>query len=303
MASPTARLLPGTASLPSPAWLAAIPLALSATLPPGPRTLAALAAVVVLGVPHGALDGELARTVLRPRLGRFWFPVFALPYLLLSAGVLLAWRALPLVTLAGFLLLSVLHFGAEDAPEGDIPERLARGGLPVALPVLLWPAATARLLGTVAGVPLEAPPPWLLAAALAWLLPAALVLLRASARPAASPGNLVEPAVLLLAFVALPPVTAFATYFVCAHAPRHVAALIADPVRAPRLRHRADAVRHALPVFALTLLLGALLWPLYAGPAPDRLLALTLQGLAALTVPHLLLEAWTEREARKRVLF
>ena len=48
----------------------------------------------------------------------------------------------------------------------------------------------------------------------------------------------------------------------------------------------------ALPVTGLTLLIGAALWPLYAGALPQRLLCLTLQGLAALTLPHMLLDAW-----------
>ena len=69
-----------------------------------------------------------------------------------------------------------------------------------------------------------------------------------------------------------------------------MAALAANPCRALRVRDLGEAVRRSLPVTALTLLLGAALWPLFPGPVPERLLALTLQGLATLTLPHLLLE-------------
>lgn len=65
------------------------------------------------------------------------------------------------------------------------------------------------------------------------------------------------------------------------------AALVADPRRAPRVASRADALRRAVPVTALTLLLGAALWPAYTGGVPDRLLELTL--------PHMLLDAWAGR--------
>lgn len=89
-----------------PVLLAAPLLAASGFLPGPSSTLVALAAIIVLGVPHGALDGEIARDVVRPRFGRLWFPVFAAPYLALSAMVLAAWHLFPLATLAGFLAAS-----------------------------------------------------------------------------------------------------------------------------------------------------------------------------------------------------
>ena len=58
------------------------------------------------------------------------------------------------------------------------------------------------------------------------------------------------------------------------------------------------AVLLALPVFGLTLLIGLMLWPTYPQcHGIERLLALTLQLLAALTLPHLLLDGWVERSA------
>ncbi len=273
------------------ALLVAVPLVLTGALPSGAATVAALAAVILLGVPHGALDGEIARTAMRPRWGRWWFPAFALPYLTLSAAVLLAWRLWPLPTLAGFLALSVLHFGAEDAPHGTWAERLVRGGLPIAPAVLLQPSATAALFGAVADVPLAGPPGWLACGAWLWLIAAAVWLWRDRPGTAA----LLQPGLVIAGYAVLPPITAFALYFICIHAPAHVAGVIADMGRAPRVRSNRDANRLALPLTGLTLLLGTALWFSYAGPAPDRLLELTIQGLAALTLPHMLLDWWTAR--------
>lgn len=265
-----------------------VALAGVALLPPEAGTLAALAAIIGLGVPHGALDGEVARGALRPRVGRGWFALFAPPYLATSALVLAAWHVAPLTTLALFLAVSVWHFGAEDAGPGSALALVPRGGLPVAVPVLVQPHATAALLGGFAGVPLPAIPPWLDAASLAWLVAAlawAATLLRdGRGRDLAVPG-----AVAVCAAV-LPPLVGFAIYFVCVHAPAHTAALIADRSRAPRVRDRRSAVLLALPLTGLTLLLGAALWPFYAGPPAGRLLTLTFQGLAALTLPHVLLD-------------
>lgn len=277
---------------PRPVLLVGVFLAGTALLRPEARTLAALMAVIVLGVPHGALDGEIARAVLRPRLGRAWFAAFALPYLALIALVLAAWRASPLVTLALFLAASVWHFGSEEAGDADALETLVRGGLPVAVPVLAHPAATALLLGTVAGIPLVQPPAWLEAGALGWLVLALAWAIRTAVR---RPPDLAVPAGLAILFAVLPPITAFSIYFVCVHAPAHTGALVRNPRRAPRVLDGRSAVLLALPLTGLTVLLGAALWPLYDGPAADRLLSLTIQGLAALTLPHMLFEAVLDR--------
>ncbi|MCA1481005.1 beta-carotene 15,15'-dioxygenase, Brp/Blh family, partial [Bradyrhizobium sp. NBAIM08] len=150
--------------------------------------------IILLGVPHGALDGEVARPLLRPRWGRWWFGVFAVPYLLLAAAVLLAWRLAPEATLAGFLTLSAWHFGSEEAP-GRPWEAFVRGGLPIAAPTLLQPHATAEVLGVVAGLPLDGPPAWLLTAS--WVWAGAALAWLALGRP--SRGALLEGAALVLA--------------------------------------------------------------------------------------------------------
>ncbi len=275
-------------------------LTLSAALPPGAQYVCALAAIIVLGVPHGALDGEAARAVLRPRFGRAWFLAFSLPYLSLSALVLLAWHQLPGLTLLGFLSASVWHFGTEDAEGGSGLEVIVRGGLPIAMPTLIHPEATAAVFQTVAGAPLPQLPEWLWAAAMAWLALAAVwagqAALRRQGRLLAVPG------LLAAMFVVLPPLTAFAIYFVGVHAPAHVSALIRNPLRAPRVRDDRSAILLALPITALTLLVGAALWPLYGGAAPDRLLALTIQGLAALTLPHMLLDTGLARRERRATM-
>lgn len=288
---------PGTAPLHRVGLLVALGLVASAGLPRAASWLAALTAIIVLGVPHGALDGAVAAPLLRPRYGRAWFGVFAVPYLGLAALILLAWQVVPLATLAAFLAVSVLHFGAEDAGPGRPIEALVRGGLPIALPALLRPEETAGIFGIVARVPMPALPAWWSAAAWLWLaLAAAWLPTRRPHRPV-----LAEMAGLAAAFWLLPPLTAFALYFVGLHAPRHMRDLVRDPLRAPGVDTMRRAVYAALPVFALTLLLGAGLWPLYAAGASGavaNLLTLTLQMLSALTVPHILLDHLAGRHGR-----
>lgn len=272
-------------------------LALTALLPAAPRALCALTAIILLGVPHGALDMEIARSALRATLGRIWPILFSIPYLFLSALVLFCWRWAPVPTLAAFLAASVWHFGSEDSRPGTLLEPLALGGLPIAVAVLAQPAATATLFGTVAAVPMTRSPDWLTASALVWLVPALLWLVdRLRSRELAT---LRVPLLLVAAFTLLPPLTAFAIYFVFRHAPAHVAALFRNPIRAPRIRDVRSVIRYSLPTTALTLVLGGLLWRFYQGPVDQRLLCLTIQALAALTLPHMLFDLWlTHREGR-----
>lgn len=272
-----------------PVLLAAPALALTTLLPWQLGWPCVLAAIIGLGVPHGALDGEIARAVLRPRFGRAWFAIFALPYLSLFGCVLVAWHMAPLWTLAGFLAASVLHFGSEDATAGNHLEILVRGGLPIALPLLLHPAATTFVFASMAATPISRPPDWLWAASLGWL---ALAIVWAGAMYVrGQPDALRTPGLLGCIFLVLPPLTAFAIYFVCVHAPAHTAALISNPRRAPRVRDARSALLLALPVTGLTVAIGAALWPFYTGALPERLLAVTIQVLAALTLPHMLLDA------------
>ena len=278
--------MPGKRMAPMP--LAAPVLLASALLPWQAGWVCALGAVVVLGVPHGALDVEIGRTLLRPSFPRWWFPLFALPYLLLVGLVLLAWRVVPEATLATFLLASAWHFGTEDTGGSGLPA-LAWGGLPVAVPVLLQPDATARILSVASGAPFEAVPFWLLTCSLAWLI---LLVLAVSRMPARAVARF---AALFLAFAALPPLSAFALYFVGVHAPAHVAALVRHPSRAPRVRNAAAAWRLAAPTTLLTIAIGAATWPVHSGSIAERLLAVTLQLLAALTLPHMVLNAWLDR--------
>lgn len=76
--------------------------------------LMALMAVIVIGLPHGAFDGSIA-----VQLGFMKRPYslirFLFLYLLIAAFVIFLWLIFPAASLIFFLLISVLHFGFSDA--------------------------------------------------------------------------------------------------------------------------------------------------------------------------------------------
>ena len=79
-----------------------------------PVDLMALLAVVVIGLPHGALDGAVAM-----HLGfthkLLHFLRFLGLYVIVAATVVGAWLVAPVLTLIGFLVISIFHFGSGDA--------------------------------------------------------------------------------------------------------------------------------------------------------------------------------------------
>ena len=87
-----------------------------------PSMLIALAAVMLVGLPHGALDGAIAL-----HLGLFKkkgsLVRFICVYLAGALMVLVTWLTAPVFALSVFLLVSLFHFGAGDARTGRPPER------------------------------------------------------------------------------------------------------------------------------------------------------------------------------------
>ena len=92
----------------------------------------ALLAVVVIGLPHGAFDGAVAMHL--GLVNRFSsLARFVIIYVALAALVVLTWMVAPSISLILFLTISMLHFGAGDARNGQgalaFSEALAHGGI------------------------------------------------------------------------------------------------------------------------------------------------------------------------------
>ncbi|MEK8110408.1 Brp/Blh family beta-carotene 15,15'-dioxygenase [Micromonospora sp. M12] len=114
----------------------------------------------MIGLPHGAVDHLVpawqcaTARPLRATVGQL------LAYAGTAAATVALFLWTPIPVLTGFLILTVLHFGAGDVAyqaerDGQPPARsvlaiLAYGGPPVVLPAALWPRTVDPLLDAVA---------------------------------------------------------------------------------------------------------------------------------------------------------
>lgn len=269
---------------------AAVTVAAVAFGEPSPTLQIALLAplVAVLGVPHGALDVDMARALwpLERRAARL---AFGLGYLAVAAGVLGFWLVAPGAALAAFLAYSAAHFAGDWRDDLSSPARLAAGAAVIALPAAAHESEVAWLFAALA--PPDAAN--LCAAVLHAAAPPLAVVAVAAAALARRPGVVVELVALTALALVAPPLITFVVYFCGLHSPRHFVETIA------RLGFGwSRGVAAALPLSVMTLVLAAAGAAVLArlDTAPEVVALKTVfVGLAALAVPHMVLVArfWT----------
>lgn len=240
-------------------------------------------ATALLGLPHGSLDTAVAKRYLpldNPlRLGGFFAA-----YLALSAAVIAVWWQVPDFALAVFLVYSAIHFG------DDVAERIGRiGGTGyglwiVSLPVVFQADTVVplfELLGSTRPELIIFVAPFSLALGGAMLLTG---LLSHSARGIS---DWRDPLLLVPAAWLLHPLAYFIAYWCFLHSPRHLTLAARDlGLNNWREKFRALApttlATYALVIAAIPFLIGL--------PADAMVMRLIFVGLAALTVPHMVVE-------------
>ena len=244
--------------------------------------------VVVLGLPHGALDPLVATKAFAAADRRFSLTVFYVGY----AGIAMAygslWIKFPMVGLVSFLVIAAFHFGSDWQARGSAVTRLAYGITLVTLPAIAHPSELASIYATL-GVSDAAA----IVAASRICAVVALVVASSAAilRGSKHKSDLWELLAIAIGAVLLKPLIFFTCYFTLLHSPRHLfetAGLLGiESLRSVFLK--------TLPIVGATLIMGvgaSFLLP--AAPVKEKLLTLVFVGLASLTVPHMLLEVFAE---------
>jgi Brp/Blh family beta-carotene 15,15'-monooxygenase len=251
-------------------WNASLTIAALATaLAPPPVQLAfAILGIGVIGMVHGA--GDLAVVALSRR------PTFLTLYGLVSVTTLLWWTACPAMALPAFLTASAIHFGIEDAPEGSVAERVARGVGLIASPATLHRDGYMSLLHAAGGSGWTLVAYGQLLALLGGLAGAALLVLALTRRDMRLGGAVCE-------LLILPPLIGFTIGFLILHA------LPQTNMRRERLGHASIIayLRAVAPIIlaALSLIGATILLLRHFEPTGVRGL---FAGIAALALPHLL---------------
>jgi len=260
------------------------------------------AAVVIFGLPHGALDLNLVRGAAS---GSWSTLATAVVLYLLAAGVVLAiWVLAPVIALLGFLIIAVIHFGLGDTEDLNGPQRavevVARGGFAGIAPIVFHPSTTRDLFALLVGPNSTTALDSSLAAAsssaaVVWALCLAAALLwRALQHRSGWVAACAELILTTAIFAVFHPLAAFLLYFCFVHSVRHIADLGA--ARFPESGKRAARwlLHESLPFTVATILLAAVIWFAFARTAAydQTMIRAIFWGLSALTVPHMILTAW-----------
>lgn len=263
----------------------AIAISLSATvvqrLPERTEMLVLAALIVLLGVPHGALDTIFAAHLYNIRTAKAWL-LFGLAYIIPVILVIGIWQIAPWLFLPGFLIISIVHFSGDPAAGTPVGERVLYGGLVIFLPMLLHSEAVVHLFSFLAGNTAPGLGFWIHLLSWPWLLGTLVAIVMCCKRSAWMTGLEIAAVAMLATFA--PPLVAFTVFFCGMHSARHILRTIDYSGQASAGMLLAACFAPMAGVVLLAAAAG--LW-LRNVPIEARLIQLIFVGLAALTVPHM----------------
>ena len=281
------------------AIVAILGIALRMPSPPLPVQAAVLGVLVAtLGLPHGALDPLIARRagLWRTPLG---FAGFNLGYLAIVALVVGVWLLAPTASLIGFLVVSGIHFGADWNGGRSVVLRSLTGVGLLTLPAFAHHDEVAgiyrTLAGTGGGIVADVQSSLGPVAIVAMLIGAALALRR---RPTDALEILLATTLALVA----PPLIFFALYFCALHSARHLRHGFVEERGSGRLAVLITVAYTVVPIVAVGILTAVFVGDFAPGGslADGWIIRLVFIGLAALTVPHMIVIAVGELRARRQ---
>ena len=265
----------------------------------------ALVAVVVIGLPHGAFDAAIYALWRKDTPLTAQSQLASLRFLALySLGaifVVLFWLSLPVIALASFLAISAFHFGAGDANSHTKRHRhlqiIAHGGLVTLWLPVMHPEEVSLYFSALSGDGAVSSVSVLQARQWVWILVVLLYGFRAMTDRIMQ-SRFIELLVMMIAISYLPILAGFALYFCAIHSRRHFYILY------QRLAHHKAGMVWPLAC-GLTLAswaaggAGLFILMRYQDFATSAIQIIFI-GLAALTVPHMILVDGLYHPAHKR---
>jgi Brp/Blh family beta-carotene 15,15'-monooxygenase len=314
-------------------WLSWLPVAAGTlafvaglSVPPEWRYLPLAASVVVIGLPHGAVDWAALPRAVAGRLDARWIGVVAAVYTVAGGAYVAGWFVVPMAAAVVFIVLTWFHWGQGElyplvallgADHLDARWRRAltvavRGGLPMLVPLVAFPeryravvdSFVAPFGGAVTGWPGPTARLALGVGFAAVTLGTLAVGYRAATDRRAWAVDAGETVLLWTFFLVVPPVLAVGVYFCFWHSPRHVARVLAlDPTATAALERGRLAPglgrfarEAALPTVGALAICRAL-WTAAPDPSPtvEGVVAVYLVAIAVVTLPHVVVVTWLDR--------
>ena len=209
----------------------------------------------------------------------------------LAALVVVTWTVAPSISLILFLTISMLHFGAGDVKNGQgslgFTEALAHGGLAIVGISQFHRGEVNQIFAYLTNQ--DTATVWLAIDILTVGVIVAVItcIVQASKNPKWAT-TVLELLLLGIIYAIAPPLLGFAIYFCCVHSARHfrkIYATIKESVAGNNIKNQAIIFTIISWIAA-----GVAFWMFadFADPGPT-ILRITFIGLAALTVPHMIL--------------
>lgn len=251
------------------------------------QTLILAPLVAILGLPHGALDLPIAQALWPLDTAAAKLRFFAI-YLGLVALVIALWVLFPGPALIAFLSYSIVHF-SDDWAVANPPLRWT-GGIATIGGVSLFHTEEVALLFSYL-----APDAFALTAAktLAILGAASLITFIAAIilRPANRTQAALEQVLIWVAALALPPLLFFVVYFCGLHSVRHFTQTLQSVPKT------GQAMLISAVLSCNVVAIAGMVWLLMPQTIMTASLQIVFIGLAALTVPHMVLVDRLHRQA------
>jgi beta-carotene 15,15'-dioxygenase len=293
--------------------------------------------MLIFGIAHGALDHLVATKLWRQYMSntnaggvfqpmsalKFQF-IFLLAYAALALLVVVIWHHFPVYSLVFFLVVSAFHFGEDlrlvsalhntsrPQPFLRMLVSIVLGGAIIVTP---WVFHTADVTAIFAWLSRTTPTDWQGEYFLRslWVYLALLSILFITLVRHIQLIDFLEWLAIVLLFIFAPPLVAFALFFSFLHALQHMVKL-SDFLYRDRVSPRQAFLRTnlaALPLTIMTVIASIAVWWYWLSLTPDqqafgvneaeqRIAEILFIGLAALTMPHMLLVAyWDWRHRRE----
>ena len=262
----------------------------AALLELGVLNIVGIFGIVMIGLPHGALDGAVAMHIgLVKKLSNLI--KFMLAYISLAVFVVIVWMFFPAFSLIAFLGISLLHFGYGDAKNGEgitkFAEAVAHGGLVIVGISQFHRGEVDEIFYYL--IKQDTSTIWLgMNIASIGVIAAIATCLLQTSKDVKWSSTTLELLLVGVVIAIAPPLLGFSIYFCLIHSARHfsrIYRMIKQNVANTTIKTQAILFTVACWLAAVV---AFVLFADFSDPGPT-ILRIIFIGLAALTVPHMIL--------------